>query len=128
MKKILIVDDSKFMRSILKDFLTSQMAAHAFLVGSEIYEANGKHEALIQLNRFMPDVILLDIVMNNSELEGIELLNAIQHRYDINKVIILTSVGQSHLIDQCKKLGVHHYLQKPFEPNLIIDSLRSALS
>jgi CheY-like chemotaxis protein len=74
MKNILVVDDSAFMRSILKDILMDRNGDLVISVPIEIHEADGKASALKQINKIHPDVILLDIVMQESETEGLEFI------------------------------------------------------
>jgi len=118
MKKILVVDDSAFMRGILKDLLAQHPAT------PEIYEAEDKKTALQQAKKVMPDLVLLDIVMQKSELEGVEILKELRKAYPTINVIMLTSVGQTGVIEECKKLGARYYIEKPFDP----DNVRECVS
>lgn len=127
MKKILIVDDSAFMRNVLKEMITSD-AEMAGLTDFEIHEADGKKKALGITKKINPDVILLDVVMQESEFEGIEFLESIKEFFDLNKIIMITSIGQMEVLDKCKKLGVIIYIQKPFEDTEVINSIKKIVS
>lgn len=126
MKKVLIVDDSEFMRCILKDIITKQNPGFSRRP-IEVVEADSKETALKNTREWQPDAILLDIVMKNSEVEGIEFLETVKGTFNLNKVIMITSVGQPHVINRCKKLGINYILQKPFEYMSIINSLNRVL-
>ncbi len=68
-KKILIVDDSLFMRMTLRNNLREEY---------EIVEADSGAKALEQFEREKPDLVLLDIVMPEGEEEGVRVLKEIR--------------------------------------------------
>ncbi|WP_454781745.1 response regulator [Legionella sp. WA2022007384] len=117
----MIVDDSNFMRIILKDILNGNFT------DLEIIEADGKQAALLHLKQKSPDLVLLDIVMNASEIEGIKLLESIHHKYPHLNVLMITSVGHASIKEQCKTLGAKGYIQKPFEIEQIKNELKKYL-
>jgi len=123
MKKILIVDDSTFMRNVLKDILLAKNSDAELIAELEFFEANGIVTARQQIKAVSPDAILLDIVMHESETEGVEFLREIQGFFDTSKVIIISSIGQIEILDECNKLGVKFYIQKPFEHSKIIEAV-----
>lgn len=127
MTKILIIDDSAFMRNILKELLHDITTNNQINADLEIYEADGKERALEQLKHIKPDVILLDIVMTNSETEGIDFIKAIKDTFDTSKIIMITSMALSSLVEECKSHGVRIYLQKPFEQEQVIAALNQVL-
>ncbi len=115
MNKLLIVDDSAFMRGILKDLLSQHIPP------LEIHEADSKAAASDVLKKVKPDLVLLDIVMKDNEFEGVEVLKEIKDLYSNTKVVMLTSVGQAAIVEECKKLGAQDYIEKPFDKNNIIE-------
>jgi two-component system chemotaxis response regulator CheY len=128
MKKILIVDDSAFMRGILKDILSNKTDEDAFIEEVEFFEADGKINAIKQLHDSKPDLILLDVVMRESETEGVEFIEEITGSYDLNKIIMISSIGQTAVLEKCKKLGIRIYLQKPFEHSHVIQAVKKVLA
>ena len=84
-KKVLIVDDSKLMRIIIKKILSDD---NLFVVTGE---AGNGIEALAELEREMPDIIFLDIEM--PEMDGVEALKEIRAKYS-TKVVVVSSVAQ----------------------------------
>lgn len=127
MKRILIVDDSEFMRNVLKDMIISNSVAGEFSENFEIFEADSKKEALIHAKRMKPDVILLDIVMMESEMEGVEFIMEANQFFDLNKIIMVTSIGHMDVISTCKNLGIKYYIQKPFDKTEIVDSIKKII-
>lgn len=112
--KILIVDDSAFMRTILKDLIPQTKWA-----GSEIIEANNGEEAIVASQANKPDLILLDIVMPGKD--GIQVLKAIG--YTMPAVVIVSSIGQESVIEEARSLGAKDYIVKPFDAKMVIESL-----
>lgn len=112
--KILIVDDSAFMRTILKNLIPQTKWA-----GAQIVEAASGEEAIAQCQAEKPDLMLLDVVMPGKD--GIEVLKEIG--YASQSVVIVSSMGQDTIIDQAKTLGAKDYIVKPFDAKAVIDSL-----
>jgi two-component system chemotaxis response regulator CheY len=110
-KKILIADDSLFMRKILKDILSDKY---------EIIEAKSGSETKQQFEEEKPDLTLLDIIMPEGEEEGIEVLRKIGKANPKSQVVMITAVGQDTIIEECKKLGAVDYIVKPFDRKEVI--------
>lgn len=126
MKKILITDDSLFMRNVLKDILVKALGAPE--KGScKILEAASGDEALKQFKREKPDLILLDIIMPEGEDEGIRVLRTVMKSDPNQRVIMITAVGQDVMKEKCKKLGAMDYIMKPFDEELVVETVRKQL-
>ena len=119
MKKILIADDSLFMRMSLKDNLPE---------GYEVIEADSGTSALEQFKKGKPDLVLLDIVMPEGEEEGVKVLREIMQRDPQACVVMITAVGQEAIIEECKKLGARDYIVKPFDEEQIAETVQKCLS
>lgn len=120
MKKILIIDDSLFMRSVLKDLIRSIVVKNDSLL---IYEAYCKDSALEKIQITNPDIVFLDIVMGGGGEEGIEILENCRTLLADKIVIMITSVGQPAVIKKCKSLGVKQYIQKPYQYENIYEAI-----
>ena len=118
MKKILIADDSMFMRMTLKNNLPK---------GYEIIEAASGSEALKQFKEQKPDLVLLDIVMPEGEEEGVDVLRKIMKSNPKACVVMVTAIGQDAIMDQCKKLGAKEYIVKPFDEKQVADVVQKYL-
>lgn len=106
MARILIADDSQFMRKLLRDLLEKN--GHKDNIEAE----NGK-QALELFESKNPDLILLDIIM--PEMDGIGVLEKLGKEVNAKRVIIVSAVGQEKMKDKAKELGVKCYIVKPFE-------------
>jgi DNA-binding response OmpR family regulator len=102
-KKILIADDSAFMRNIIKDYLSEE--------GCLLLEVENGKQTLEKIESEQPDLVLLDIIM--PELDGISVLQKVGKT---SKVIVISAVGQEKMIVEAKRLGALDYITKPIDP------------
>ena len=117
MAKILIADDSAFMRTVLKNILTK--AGY-----SDIIEAKDGNEALEKYSEENPDVLLLDIIMPN--LDGLGVLQGL--RFKKAKVIVVSAVGQEKMVNEAKSLGAADFIVKPFDADNVVDAVGAVLA
>ncbi|AEF95475.1 response regulator receiver protein [Desulfotomaculum nigrificans CO-1-SRB] len=104
---ILIVDDQLGVRRLLFEALADE--------GYLVKMAGGGVEALNILSHTLPSLVLLDIKMPG--MTGFETLQEIRKRYGQLPVVMMTAYGDMDIIAETKKLGVEHYLIKPFDLN-----------
>ena len=106
MKKfILIVDDDKRLRELLKDYLTEK--------NFEVYLCQDFQEAKEILNFVLFDLIILDRMMPSGD--GIDLVDYSKNISD-TPVILLTAMGEDKNRIDGLKTGADDYLSKPFDP------------
>jgi response regulator of citrate/malate metabolism len=110
---VLIVDDSLFLRIILKDALTRIAGSQHFFVSFR--EASSNEKAMEELRQGHFDWIFLDIVMTESEREGIEILEFVRRSHLRTRVFVVSAVGQPKLQAECVRLGADEYMLKPFD-------------
>ena len=114
---ILIVDDSLDFRALMEMLLKSQY---------NIIKAQDGHQGLMMAQSEDPDLIILD--MNMPRMNGIEMLAALRDTTCNAPVIFVTAAGSEHLAAKAFRLGVYDYLIKPFEGDVIEESINRALS
>lgn len=105
-KKILVVDDSFVMRTVIKDILSADQDLQ--VVG----EAASGVETLEKVRQLAPDVILLDLEMPN--MDGIECLKRLK-LVSTARVVIVSSVAQAGSAQamEARRLGVFDVIAKP---------------
>lgn len=112
MAKILIVDDSRTSRKMLRNILESN--------GHEIIdEAVNGQEGVQKFQALKPDVVTLDITM--PVVDGVEALKMIKALDPASKVVMVTAAGQKNKMIECIKAGANEFLTKPFEQQEIVD-------
>lgn len=114
--KILLVDDSAFMRNVLKNILQE--------AGLENFnEAGDGEEALKKIAEEKFDLILLDIIMPNKG--GLDVLKEVGKQ---NKVLVISAVGQEKVVEEAKSYGAIGYVVKPFDNKQVVEQVTSVLS
>ena len=112
---VLIVDDSRTSRRILKDILDRA----GYKVAGEAI--NGK-EGVAYYVKFQPDIVTMDITM--PEMDGIEALRQIKRENPKAKVIMITAAGQKDKMMEAVKLGAAEFISKPFVEETVLEALR----
>lgn len=109
-KRILIVDDTLFMRVKLKALLQR--------MGYEVVgEAGNGLEAIEQFKTLRPDITTMDITM--PEMDGVTALRQIKSLDPNALVIMISALGQESMIMDAIKAGARHYILKPFEEDKV---------
>ncbi|MDE6432831.1 MAG: response regulator [Lachnospiraceae bacterium] len=112
MKNILIVDDSRTSRKILKGILENS--------GYEIVaEATNGQEGYEKYVEFKPDVVTMDITM--PVLDGIGALKKIVGEFPDAKVIMVTAAGQKTRMVEALQSGASEFVSKPFDSEQLRD-------
>ena len=115
-RTVMIVDDSLFMRNILRGILSEK----GYIVAAE---AASGIEAMRNLHTAHPDIILLDIILPDSN--GLELLESIISTCPDSQVVVCSSIGQEQVMQKSLDLGAKAFIQKPFTPEKIAEVLES---
>lgn len=114
MAKVLIVDDSR----VSRQFLRTVLEENGHEVVGEATNGQEGYEKFIELE---PDVVTLDITM--PVLDGLGALDKIMTLNSESNVIMVTSAGQKEKMVEAIKLGATEFIQKPFNPDQILDIL-----
>lgn len=117
MKTILVVDDSRIMRNIVKNTFSLLKIPCQFLEAS-----NGK-EALQMLMNHKTDLILLD--WNMPQLSGIDFLKMVRATEEYKKlpIIMITSEAARYNVIEALKLGATDYIIKPVNEKNFIEKI-----
>lgn len=122
MAKILIVDDSKFMRTMLTDILTEDQHK---IVG----EGENASEAVQFCKNLKPDLITLDIIM--PVVDGVDTLTALREIVNLKNpanVIMISTMGQEQIMEDFLEAGAKDFIIKPFQPEDIISVVNKVLT
>jgi len=117
MRTILLVDDSRVVREVMKVYLIT--SDHVVL------EASNGLEALTLARQRRPDVVVADLRM--PKLDGLALCGALCEPPAI-PVIILTSNDSAEAAEQCLRAGARAVLTKPVEPKRLLEAVRRCLT
>ena len=121
MPKVLVVEDDKFLRELINRKLQSENFETVLAVDGEV--------ALVLIEKEMPDIILLDLILPG--INGFEVLTKIKENEKAKNipVVILSNLGQKDDIDKGMGLGAADYLVKAhFTPSEIIEKTNQILA
>jgi two-component system, cell cycle response regulator len=120
MRRILVVDDSRVTRELMKVYLIARDV--------ELSEAKDGAEALALIRRDPPDVVLADLRMPH--LDGVGLCQALRDDPELRRipVVILTSIRDPDTERLLREAGAREVLQKPIQPRPLIEAIQRSMS
>lgn len=116
--KILLVDDNDLMRTLLRGILRSESCQ---VVG----EAKNGLIALDLIERVLPDVVFLDVMM--PEMDGLEALQNIKEKHPEIRVIMITGNPSVENVQESIQGGASGFIVKPFNTAKVLDTLHKTL-
>jgi len=114
LKKVLVVDDTKFMRAILRNILKKKELE---VVGEAV---NGK-DAVDKYQQLKPDLVTMDIIM--PEMDGIEAVKKIIAVDPEAKILMCSAMGQQALVIEAIQAGAKDFVIKPFQPTRVLEAI-----
>ena len=112
-KKILVVDDADFLRTIVEDILTH--------CGHTVLQAKDGQECLSMLSEEDVDVCLLDIHMPG--MDGFEVLKKIKQNNPELKVVMISALAQENNVRMALQLGADRFVVKPFSAECLVERI-----
>ena len=118
-KKVLIVDDSKVERLILKEILTE--------LKFSIFEAENAVEGIQKANEIKPDLILMDVVMTG--MNGFQATRQITSNESMKDIPVIMCTSKNQATDKIwgQRQGAKAYIVKPIQKELLIDEIEKLL-
>jgi len=118
--KILIVDDNRIIREVLRGLIRHDETL--IVVGAA---ANGE-AALEMIGTLKPDLVCCDILMPG--MDGIAVLRAIHAVYAGTRVILVSGESRPDIVSQALKAGASGFVVKPFNAEKVLRAIHSALN
>lgn len=109
---ILIVDDERDIRDLVAGILEDE--------GHDTRTARNADEALGAIAQRRPSLILLDIWLQGSRLDGLELLDAIKEQHPDLPVVMISGHGNIETAVAAIKRGAYDYIEKPFKADKLV--------
>lgn len=106
MAKIILIEDSKTLAQALKPALE--------LKGHEVLWVNDGRNALMQIKKFKPEIILLDLMLPH--VSGFEICQAVKSDMALVKipVIIMSTLTSPEDMERAQNAGADHFISKPY--------------
>jgi two-component system phosphate regulon response regulator PhoB len=122
MKKILIVDDQLEVRELVQ--VTLEIGDY------QILAAENGQQALEMAQVERPDIILLDIMMPGSDVDGLEVCRRLKNDPEMagTTIVMLSAKGQESDIEAGREAGADDYFTKPFSPIALIEKVEEAMN
>jgi DNA-binding response OmpR family regulator len=113
--EVLITDDSPVLRALMVRALTT--------IGHKVTMAEDGQEAIEILEKFAPDLMVLDVEM--PRLDGYGVLREMRRRglFRHTRILMLTSLSKEKDWFKAYKHGAHQYLTKPFKPEELAETV-----
>jgi two-component system phosphate regulon response regulator OmpR len=114
--RVLIVDDDPAVRDMLAEYLSSH--------GYDVAQADGGAAMRAELERAVPDVVLLDVGLPGED--GLSLARYLRERYELG-IVMVTGAGE--VVDRIVglEMGADDYIAKPFDPRELRARLKSVM-
>lgn len=116
---ILIVDDEQDIRSLLSEILEDE--------GYRTSVAPHSESALHVLKKDEPNLIILDIWLDNSDMDGMEILAHVKQNYPDIPVLMISGHGNVEMAVKAMKLGAYEFIEKPFNSDHLLMLIQRAL-
>ncbi|MDA0656263.1 MAG: response regulator, partial [Proteobacteria bacterium] len=116
---ILIVDDEKDIRSLMAGILQDE--------GYETREAATSQEAFAAIGSRQPSLIILDVWLQDSELDGLQMLERIRQENPSQQVLMISGHATFDMAVNATKMGAYDFLTKPFKTDVLIHTISRAV-
>ena len=118
-KEILVIDDNSDIRKLISGLLEDK--------GYKVRNAANFDQGIIEINKKLPDVAIIDVKLDKGDNDGIELLIHLKKINDDVPVIMISGHANVQMAIDSLKLGAFEFLQKPFSSERILNFLSRAI-
>lgn len=117
-KRVLIVDDSLYMRTVIKEALEEGGY-------DSVGEAADGEAAIDMALELQPDLITLDNIL--PDMLGLDIIRTLKEESLNTKIIMISAVGQQSVINAGMGLGADHYIVKPFSSEQLLEAIAEVM-
>jgi len=118
-KEVLVIDDNSDIRQLISSILNDQ--------GLNVREAANFDQAMIEINKKLPDVAIIDVKLDKGDNDGLELLEYIKKADEEVSVIMISGHANVQMAVDSLKLGAFEFIQKPFSSERLLNFLNRAI-
>ena len=116
--EILIIDDNADIRFVINELITD--------AGYKTRLAANYNQALSEIDKKLPDVAIIDVKLDKSDRDGIELLNHIKSKNKDIPVIIISGHANIEMAVNSLQSGAFEFIQKPFDKDRLLNFVKRA--
>jgi len=118
-KEILVIDDNPDIRFLICNILKEQN----FVVRS----AANYDQALIEINKRVPDLAIIDIKLDKPDKDGIDLLKILTKKNKLTPIIMISGHATVQIAIEAIKIGAYEFIEKPFSKEKILNYVKRGL-
>jgi len=111
-KNILIVDDEEDIRTVIADILEDE--------GYSCSKVSNCEDAIEMLKNVPIDMLILDIWLMGSKMDGLALLDYVKENYPVIPVVMISGHGNIETAVSAIKKGAYDYIEKPFKSDRLL--------
>ena len=117
--EILIIDDNTDIRNIINDLILE--------TGYKTRLAANYNQALIEIDKKLPDVAIIDVKLDKGDNDGLELMSHIKNKDKNIPVIIITGHANIEMAIKALKTGAFEFIEKPFNQERLLNFINRAV-
>lgn len=117
--EILIVDDERDIRHQIAGILEDE--------GYATRQAANSAEAIAAVEARLPALVILDIWLSESELDGLQILETLKREYPTLQILMISGHGTVDMAVAATKMGAYDFIQKPFKTDVLLHAIERAL-
>ena len=117
--EILIIDDNADIRNIINDLIVE--------AGYKTRLAANYNQALIEIDKKLPDLAIIDVKLDKGDNDGLELLSHIKTKNKDIPVIIITGHANVEMAIKALKSGAFEFVEKPFNQERLLNFIKRAV-
>jgi len=118
-KDILVIDDNPDIRFLICKILKEQ--------GFNVRPAANYDQAILEINKKLPDLAIVDIKLDKTDKDGIDLLKFIISKNKLTPVIMISGHATVQIAVEAIRLGAYEFIEKPFSTDKILNYVKRAL-
>ena len=118
-KEILVIDDNPDIRFLICNILKEQ--------NFEVRSAANYDQALLEINKRLPDLAIIDIKLDKPDKDGIDLLKFITEKNKSIPIIMISGHATVPTAVEAIRLGAYEFIEKPFSKEKILNYVNRAL-
>ncbi len=118
-KEILVIDDNPDIRFLICNILKDQ--------NYSVRSAANYDQALVEINRRLPDLAIIDIKLDKTDKDGIDLLKLVIKKNKFTPVIMISGHATVQIAVEAIRLGAYEFIEKPFSKEKILNYVNRAL-
>ena len=110
-KEILVIDDNPDIRFLICNILKEQ--------NFEVRSAANYDQALLEINKRLPDLAIIDIKLDKPDKDGIDLLKILTKKNKLIPIIMISGHATVQVAIEAIKIGAYEFIEKPFSKEKI---------